>query len=320
MRVFTFLLLEILLAPLTLTSLLLLQLWVLTSSQQQQISMTALAPLFCRWILHLQGIRNDPTTQALVDSLPYFSSALCWGAVGPTLFAANLTSYTPSFLNVPPVGKENISNMIYTRSLFFDRAITQYLPTAEQIVLLGAGFDTRLFNFCLGQGRALFEVDQPATQQAKIQALRESGADLSEVSFVSVDFNQENWADKLLKAGFEPGKRSFFLWEGVTYYLSETIVKETLLKVAEMSGRGSAIAFDVFSPTFISATKEWQWIQPAIKILDLIGEPFRFGIGIQNDILITQLLQDAGFQIQTFQPMGNTHKPPFGGLITASKQ
>ena len=327
MRVFTFLLLEVLLAPLTVTSFVLLQLWIITIGKQQQISLTALAPLLCRWLLHIQGIRPDETTHRLVDNLSALNSALCWGSVGPTLFAANLTGYTPSFFKVPPIGQETLSNMIHTRTLFFDRAIAQSLPTAEQIVILGAGFDTRLFKFCssqfcLSQGSALplpalFEVDQPPTQQAKIRALRKSNIDFSEVSFVSVNFNQENWADKLLKAGFEKGKPSFFLWEGVTYYLTEPVVKETLRTVAEMSGAGSAVAFDVFSSDFVSATDEWQWIRPAITLLDFIGEPFRFGIDIQDDVSISQLLAGAGFQLNMIQTMRTPTSGSFSGLIKA---
>ncbi|MEM9947579.1 MAG: SAM-dependent methyltransferase [Cyanobacteria bacterium P01_D01_bin.36] len=323
MSVLSFLLLELLLAPLTLTSFLLLQVWAVTISKQQQLSITALAPLFFRWLLHIQGIRPDAVTQSFITHLSSSNGALCWGCVGPTLLAANLTGYTPSFLSVPPAGKEHLSNMIHTRTLFFDRAIAQSLDTAEQIVILGAGFDTRLFKFCLGQGhalpaRALFEVDQLATQQAKIQALKNSQVAFSDVNFVSVNFNQENWADKLVQAGFVPGKQTFFLWEGVTYYLTEAIVKETLVKVAEISGEGSAIAFDVFSSHFVSGTGEWQWIQPALNILTLMGEPFRFGINLQTDAPMTRLLQDTGFQLQSFQTMRND-KPVFSGLVSAVK-
>ena len=319
MRIFSFLLLEILLAPLTLSSLILLQLWTLTVSKQQQTSLTALAPLFFRWLLHIQGIRPDETTERLIDALPSLNTALCWGAVGPTLLAANLTGYTPSFLGVPASGEEDLGNMIHTRSLFFDTALTQYLATAEQVVLLGAGYDTRLFKFCSGLNLSLFEVDKRATQQAKIKALKKSGIDLSEVAFVEVDFETEDWAEALQKLGFESSKRSFFLWEGVTYYLTEKAVRESLLKVTEMSAVGSAIAFDVFSPTFVSARSEWQWIQPAISLLKLVGEPFRFGINLQDQSFVEQLLETTGLQIESFQTMGMLRGSAFSGLVVAEK-
>jgi len=318
MRVLTFFLLESLLSPLSLTSLILLQGWSITISRQQHTSITALVPLYFRWLLHIQGIRPDETTHQLISNLTGLNSALCWGSIGPTLFAANLTGYTPSFLSVPPASRENVSNMIYTRSLFFDKALAQQLSKVEQVVLLGAGYDTRLFKFCLGQGLSLFEVDQIATQQAKIQALRKSGVALDEVSFIPVDFEQGDWANKLQRAGFKPNKKSFFLWEGVTYYLTEKAVKDTLARVATLSGTGSAIAFDIFSSNFVTASREWQWIQPAIAALDVLGEPFRFGTDLTDSTHITRLLQDAGFQRQTSRLIG-ARKSAFSELISAVK-
>lgn len=319
MRIFAFLLIELLLSPLTLTSFVLLQGWAIATSKQQHVSITALAPLSFRWLLHIQGIRPDMATHCLVNNLPALNSALCWGSVGPTLLAANLTGYAPSFFNAPPIGEENIGNMINARTLFFDKALAQSLTTAKQIVLLGAGFDTRLLKFCLNQNLSLFEVDQSATQQAKIKALEQSNIDMSEIVYVPVDFNREDWAVKLQQAGFEAGERSFFLWEGVTYYLTAAIAKESLLKMAEMSGAGSAIAFDVFSASFVSASDEWTKIQPVVQLLSFFGEPFRFGVDLRDEACLSDLLRDTGLQVQTTRLMGTEKGSAFSALVRAVK-
>ena len=322
-------LLEVLLSPLTLTSFVLLQLWAIATSKQQHISITAIAPLFFRWLLHIQGIRPDIAAHHLISNLPVLNppalvpalnSALCWGSVGPTLFASNLTGYTPSFLTVPAAGKENIGNMIHTRTLFFDKALAKNLTAVKQVVLLGAGFDTRLLKFCANQGLALFEIDQSETQQIKIETLQKSGVALDDITFVSVDFNREDWAVKLLQAGFETDQPTFFLWEGVTYYLSETTVKANLLKMANISGTGSAIAFDVFSSSFISASGEWIKIRPFVHLLSLFGEPFRFGMAQLDDMAIAHLLNAAGLQVQAMQRMGDHSGTAFGALVSAVKQ
>ena len=323
MRILTFLLLEILLSPLSLFSFGLIQLWAIATSQHQKTSLTALAPLAFRWLLHIQGIRPDPATQQLVNNLPQLNNALLWGSIGPTLFAANVTGYTPDFLNAAPAGKETINNMIHTRTLFFDKAIARNLIAAKQVVLLGAGFDTRLLKFCLGQGRALFEIDQLSTQTAKIRALKKSGADLSEIKFVPVNFNTEDWASKLQQAGFKANETTFFLWEGVTYYLTESVVTQTLQKVDGISGEGSAIAFDVFSSSFVAARHEWQWIQPVTAMLNAVGEPFRFGMDLSGELskekAIAPLIQGTNFHVQAFQQMGNSINRPFSGLIELRK-
>ncbi len=329
MRLFTFLVLEVLLSPITLTGYSLLLLWGLGVSRQQNLSITALAPLSCRWLLHLQGSRPDPTADKLMTTLPSLNTGLNWATIGPTLLAMNLSGYTPNLFTLPTPGEENLGSMINTRTLFFDRALTSYVNSVEQVVILGAGFDTRLFELCTGKGLSLFEVDQPSTQRVKIQALRKSGVDLSEVTFVSVNFNQEDWIEKLISAGFKSGKKTFFLWEGVTYYLTEVVVRESLQAMAGVAGEGSAIAFDFFSKDFIQGENEWWWIKPGLSILDWIKEPFHFGIASHEDsqtgihkgteAVLGALLTRTGFQLHKCQLMGTDKSAgrrtqPFGGL------
>src|SRR5882757_7971345 len=71
---------------------------------------------------------------------------------------------------------------------------------AEQLVILGAGYDSRPYRFAdrLG-GVQVFEVDHPATstaKQAKVRAL--IGEIPANVAYVPVD----NLADKLLRCGY----------------------------------------------------------------------------------------------------------------------
>ncbi len=321
MRLFTFVVLEVLLSPVTLTGYVLFMTWALVVTQQKGISMTALAPLSARWLLHLQGIRPDPVADSLMNTLPCLNSGLNWAIAGPTLFAMNISGHTPSLFNLPPAGKENLGNLINTRTLFFDRALSGYLETVEQVVVLGAGFDTRLFKFCLGRNIALFEVDQPNTQAVKKQALVESDCSLSEICFVAANFNEESWIDKLLAAGFEAQKKTFFLWEGVTYYLTEAVVKESLRAIGEICGAGSAIAFDFFPQHFYEGRDFW-WIPFAVTALDLIGEPFHFGVDTDkgNQAALDQLLAGTGFQLSKLQMAGEIGPSSgFYGLAIAAK-
>ncbi|MEO0767948.1 MAG: SAM-dependent methyltransferase [Cyanobacteria bacterium J06649_4] len=323
MRLLTFLVLEILLSPVTLTGGCLLMLWSFTVSQQNSVSLTALLPLFCRWFLHLQGIRPDAAADSLVKNLPTLNPVLSWASVAPTLLAMNLSGYTPSNFNVLPSSKENIGSMMNTRTLFLDRALTRYLESVDQVVILGAGFDTRLLKFCLGKGLALFEVDQLATQRIKQRALCSSGLDTGEITFVPVDFNQENWIEKLTAAGFETGCRTFFLWEGVTYYLTEAVVVEALKAMAAVSEKGSAIAFDFFPQHFFEGRDFW-WMPSVLPIFAGIGEPFKFGMDTTegNELAVCKLLQDTGFVLDELQMVGagsTQQESGFYGLAVVAK-
>ena len=72
------------------------------------------------------------------------------------------------------------------------------------------------------------------------------------ITFVETDFNQKSWLDTLIEAGFDRTITTFILWEGVTMYLSEEAVLETLKLVATLP-EGSEIAFDYFSREFINS-------------------------------------------------------------------
>ncbi|NJM98251.1 MAG: SAM-dependent methyltransferase [Phormidesmis sp. RL_2_1] len=322
MRLFTFLVIEVLLLPVSLIGCSLAVLWAIAISQQKQLSFTALSPLAGRWLLHQQGIRLDAATDSLVKHLPSVNGALSLMGLGPTLLATGISDY--KLLSVPAPGSETLLTAITARTVFFDRALAQSLaeqPAVEQIVVLGAGFDTRLFTQCLDQNLALFEVDQLEIQQVKQQALQKSGVDLSEIHFVTVNFNQGDWEEKLIAAGFVRGRKTFFLWEGVTYYLTEAVVQRTLQKMADICGEGSSLAFDFFSWRLITGSDAW-WLYLGVSLLDWLGEPFQFGIDTDKgaESQLSRVLLSAGFQLSELQLMGTAQPTgPFGGLVIARR-
>jgi methyltransferase (TIGR00027 family) len=117
---------------------------------------------------------------------------------------------------------------------------------AEQLVILGAGYDSRPYRFAhLLGGVQVFEVDHPATstaKQAKVRAL--IGGIPANVAYVPVDFTVDNLADKLLECGYCTTRRTVFLWEGVTPYLNLEAVDTVLSFVMASAAAGSTIVFD----------------------------------------------------------------------------
>lgn len=325
MRIFTFLVLEALLSPITVASYSLLTLWAIAATRQQSLSMTALVPLYCRWLLHLQGIRPDPITHSLVNTVPSLNAQLNWGVIWPTLLAMNLSGYTPSVFNVPLPGKEDLSNMLNARTLFFDKTLVRAVEggkaPVEQVVVLGAGFDSRLFKFCSKREISRFEVDQFSTQQVKIKALRKSNIEVDTVNFVAVDFNRRNWVEDLVTAGFSSEKKTFFLWEGVTYYLTESAIKDCLRNIAKITAAESLVAFDFFSQQLITGEYDW-WHKLGVQLLDWLNEPFQFGIDTTQDSQekLSKLLEGTGFQVDTLQLMGHLkNQHAFGGLAIVKR-
>ena len=97
---------------------------------------------------------------------------------------------------------------------------------ARQVLLLGAGYDSRAYRLPGIARVPVFEADHPATQAVKRRLLR--GAVRPErrrhVRFVPVDLLVEDLGDALLAAGFGALEPTVVVWEGVTNYLTEAAV------------------------------------------------------------------------------------------------
>jgi methyltransferase (TIGR00027 family) len=154
-----------------------------------------------------------------------------------------LSGFVPKSLRYPYEGIPPVQHQTQVRSTFIDAAIEHFLPGVEQFVELGAGYETRTVQLQHNHRIRCFEVDLPGTQQLKLKLLHQCGVDTSGVTFVSANVLTDDWLDNLVKAGFDPRKPTYFLWEGVTYYLSRAAMEETFRTIA-MSAPGSVVVFD----------------------------------------------------------------------------
>lgn len=136
------------------------------------------------------------------------------------------------------------------RTAFFDHAVQRALQnTIPQIVFLGAGYDTRLYRFKdLIQGTRIFELDAQPTQQRKKKVLHQAGIHIpAQVTFVSINFESDSLRDALFGSGFNSDRKTLFVWEGVTYYLTAEAVDATLNFIRLNSPAGSSVCFDYAS-------------------------------------------------------------------------
>lgn len=135
----------------------------------------------------------------------------------------------------------------FARTIYFDDAVKQALgDNIPQLVLLGAGYDTRAYRFRgFIRDTQIFELDSAATQQHKRSLLEGAGVTISpQVHFLSVDFTQDDLGDVLVSAGYDRTKRTLFLWEGVSYYLPPPSVDDVLAFIRQNSPAGSPLYFD----------------------------------------------------------------------------
>jgi methyltransferase (TIGR00027 family) len=145
---------------------------------------------------------------------------------------------------------------------------------ARQFVNLGAGLDSRAYRFRERlRGVKVFELDFPPTLEHKKKRVREIlGARPEHVVYVPIDFTKDDLGTVLRRAGYQPGSKTFFLWEGVAPYLTEDGVSATLRFVAQNSAPGSVIAFDYVTRGAL-ASEDPARQEARVKR----GEPFLFG-------------------------------------------
>ncbi len=140
-----------------------------------------------------------------------------------------------------------LNEYMIARTVYFDRLFVDALKDkTPQIVLLGAGYDSRAYRFAKSNhATRIFELDISPTQDRKITCLNKARIDVpKQVTYVPINFNLELLKDVLEKAGYDNQQKTLFIWEGVSYYLVVEAVDRTLEFASHASHPESAIAFD----------------------------------------------------------------------------
>jgi methyltransferase (TIGR00027 family) len=197
-----------------------------------------------------------------------------------------------------PVGRAAFRRLLAPRGLYeYVIARTKYIDTAfaqalndrvAQIVLFGAGFDTRAVRFERDLGSArVFELDVLLTQAAKIARYRELGLTLPpNLAFVAIDFERDSIAEKLAASGFRAGGRSLFILEGVLMYLAPDAVDRTFRSLRALAGAGSRLVFDYVRTSMLAGE--------AAQAVAEVNESWQFGLEPER---LADFLSAYGFTV-----------------------
>jgi methyltransferase (TIGR00027 family) len=173
-----------------------------------------------------------------------------------------------------------IMGNVLCRTRFIDDALTDALEEGlDQVVILGAGFDSRAYRISGVDRVPVFEVDHPATQGWKRERLeRMLGSLPSHVTFVPIDFDRPDLDAAMTAAAFRTGLRTFFIWEGVTQYISAEAIDVTLQYVVGSAAVGSTLVFTYIDRGVIDGAVRVEGGQRLMSALERQGEPWVFGI------------------------------------------
>jgi methyltransferase (TIGR00027 family) len=183
------------------------------------------------------------------------------------------------------------------RTAFFDRIVEKALKeNIDQVVLLGAGYDSRPYRFGkFIQNTKIFELDAKPTQQRKKEYLQRAEISISEqISFVPINFETDNLGEILTEAGFNQGKKTLFIWEGVTYYLTAEAVDNMLAFVRSNAPSGSSISFDYASLSDEALNEDGAKELRKHLQSQYSNEPTKFGIKAGR---IEAFLAERGFEV-----------------------
>jgi len=198
------------------------------------------------------------------------------------------------FINYAECKGPGVIAFLATRCRYMDDYLQACLAAGiEQLVILGAGLDSRAYRVKGLQGRVqVFEVDHPATQAVKLAKLKRILGELpAHVTYVPIDFDVET-LEKLFECGYQRQKKTLFIWEGVVYYLTSEAVDQTLHFVATNSGAGSSIIFDYVYTSALTATDKRSEITRMQRMQRYTGEGLIFGI---EEGQIEAFLQARGY-------------------------
>ncbi len=213
----------------------------------------------------------------------------------PARLLLNITPLRKLFMRkLFPLG---IYEYVIARTKVMDDAFLSALEAGyPQIVLLGAGFDTRALRFAdQNRGTKIFELDVPTTQEPKVEIFRKRGLAIPpELTFVPINFDREDIFTVLTTAGFQEGQLTLFLWEGVSMYLSAEAVNDTLEFIRAHSASGSRVVFDYIYASVLRQENRFYGEQEIFKTVSTAGEGWTFGL---EDDEISPFLTARGFEI-----------------------
>lgn len=183
---------------------------------------------------------------------------------------------------------------VVARTRLIDETVLRALAQVRQVLILGAGFDTRACRLTGMRKVRVFELDHPATQAVKQRVLRRGRRSPAHVTFVPVVFGTDDPARALTASGFTPGTPTLVVWEGVTNYLDPRAVDETFALLASALGSGSPALFTYVDAGMLDGSAVFAGAETTMRAVRRVGEPFTFGFVPSQ---LPAYLADRGFEL-----------------------
>ena len=180
-----------------------------------------------------------------------------------------------------PFFPKGIYEYVIARTKYIDNIFKESIENGiEQILLFGAGFDTRAVRFAEKNMKTkIFELDTLYTQTAKINQFKKRGISIPENTIlISIDFNVDSLSEKLESNGFKRNKTTLFIMEGIIQYLNKEAVDELFKLLYELAEPESKVVFDYIYASVLRKENIYYGEKDIYKKVNSVQEPWLFGI------------------------------------------
>lgn len=251
-------------------------------------STTAAVVALARGIASLPGGRPAPAPDPIAARVLAPSLGRLLEGLAPLAERTPAVSYALRFSSL------GLVDHIALRTAAIDAAVRAACAReVPQVVLLGAGLDARAWRMPELAGRAVFEVDHPATQRFKRARVAGLAPLATDLRFVAVDFTRQDLGARLAEEGHDLARPTFWVWEGVTPYLPIEASRATLTVLAGRSATGSGLALTYGTARGQYGLPRVPWsVQLGFRIL---GEPLR---GLTTTDELVALLEETGWSLE----------------------
>lgn len=181
------------------------------------------------------------------------------------------------------------------RTRAFDLAIASALNEGtRQLVVLGAGLDSRAFRLAAKYGARTWELDLPANQQTKRRVLARQNLNAPQVTYLASDLASEDWPAALKASGFDAHQPTVWLLEGVSMYLDRPVFESVLAAISSLSAPKSSFHFDFYAQDAFDHPERYPGAQRHFQFMARRGEPYRLGLDPER---LSTLAGEHGFSL-----------------------
>ena len=225
------------------------------------------------------------------------------------LLAANVPPYSPAVIALNERRVTYLMSRAYEcflpgvftgigeRKIFIDQQARKALTAgAEQVISIGAGFDTLCLRLAPEfPGVRFFEVDHPTTAHAKARGVDAVGKP-GNFTQIMTDLSQQSLADVLAGVkGVDTQALSFVVAEGLLMYLNPEDVRSLFDDVASSVARQSDFAF-----SYPLGVRRYAFSNALLKMM---GEPW---LSRTNKESLPTYIGDAWLVTEAVEPMGES--------------